>query len=270
MAFLSDITLGQYYEADSFVHRLDPRNKFITCLISMSCLLIIKNLIILFVLAIFILLSTKAAKLPPKLVIKNIRPFIWLLLLTFFINLFWSEGKLLWQVPLLNISIYSDGIIRGLLYSLRLMILIVLAALLTLTTSPIDLTDALDKLTSPGKKLGLPTHELTMMITLALRFIPTLLQEAERIKKAQISRGASFEGNLIKKIKSVIPMIIPLFLAAFRRADELALAMDSRCYTGGEGRTCFTRLAFKRNDYFVLIGSLILGSGFILIEYIIL
>lgn len=268
MTFIDDITLGQYYDAESFVHHLDPRNKFLTCLLAMSCLLIIDNLILLLILAAFILLIVKAAKIPFSLVVRNIRAFIWLFLLTFFINLFWSEeGRFLWQVPVLNISIYSEGIIDGFLYTLRLMVLIILAALLTLTTSPIDLTDALDKLFSPGKKLGLPTHELTMMITLAMRFIPTLLQEAERIKKAQISRGASFEGNLIKKIKSVIPLILPLFISAFRRADELALAMDSRCYAGGDGRSCFKELKFKRGDYFVLSGSLIICIGFILINY---
>ena len=151
MPLLNDITLGQYYDADSFVHRLDPRNKFFACLIGMSCLLITNKLMLLLVLALFLFLIIKLSKIPVSLVARNLRPFIWLFLLTFVLNLFWAEGRLLWRVPVLGISIYSEGLAWGVLYSLRLMTLIILAALLTLTTSPIDLTDALDKLTSPGK-----------------------------------------------------------------------------------------------------------------------
>jgi energy-coupling factor transport system permease protein len=134
----------------------------------------------------------------------------------------------------------------------RLVLLIILAALLTLTTSPIELTDALEKMFGPLKKLKVPTHEIVMMLTLSLRFIPTLLEEAQRLKNAQVSRGASFDGHLIQRIKSIVPLILPLFISAFRRADDLALAMDSRCYTGGEGRSSFRRLKFATADYAVL------------------
>jgi energy-coupling factor transport system permease protein len=141
----------------------------------------------------------------------------------------------------------------GLIYSVRLVLLIILAALLTLTTSPIELTDALEKMLGPLKRFKVPTHEIVMMLTLSLRFIPTLLEEALRLKNAQMSRGATFDGNLVQRIKSVVPLILPLFISAFRRADDLALAMDSRCYTGGDGRSSFRKLKFKTADYFVLI-----------------
>ena len=258
MAFLSDITLGQYYPIESFVHRLDPRTKIFTILITMTVLVAthsIAKLVITFILLIYVI---KIANLPLNLVLRNIRPFIWLFLITIIFHLFFYNGgtKLL-ILPFVNIEITQQGLIGVIIYSFRLAELILFASLLTLTTSPIEITDALDRILLPLKKLGLPTHEFTLMMTLSLRFIPTLISEADKLKKAQISRGATFEGNLIKRIKSVISLILPLFISVFRRADELALAMDSRCYVGGKDRTSFKQLSFCLNDYLIMVGSVL-------------
>ncbi|OQX86429.1 hypothetical protein B6D60_06350 [candidate division KSB1 bacterium 4484_87] len=156
-------------------------------------------------------------------------------------------------VPLWGWEITRQGLSSGIIYSVRLAEFVLFAALLTLTTSPIEMTDALDRMLAPLKKIGLPTHEFVLMMTLALRFIPILLEEADRIQKAQMSRGATFEGNLIQRIKSVIPLLIPLFISVFRRADDLALAMDARCYVGGKNRTSYKILTMKRMDVIALV-----------------
>jgi energy-coupling factor transport system permease protein len=178
--------------------------------------------------------------------------------ITLIFHLFLSdEGTELTTIPMLDLKITKQGLHGGIMYSVRLAELVLMASLLTLTTSPVEITDALDRFLNPLKKLGLPTHEFTLMMTLSLRFIPTLILEADKLRKAQISRGANFEGNFMQRIKSVIPLILPLFISVFRRADELAMAMDARCYTGGKNRTSFKILAFTRNDIFVFCFSLI-------------
>ena len=252
MTMLNDITLGQYYPSDSFIHRLDPRTKIMSLFFLMSGLLISFDPLILLGFICIIMLALASSRLPMALVFKNIRPFIWLFLLTVLVHLFWTRGQVIAHLPLLNIPITREGLYLGVIYSVRLALLIILAALLTLSTSPIELTDALEKLLRPLKRVKAPTHEIVMMLTLSLRFIPTLLDEAQRLKNAQASRGASFDGHIVKRIKSIIPLVIPLFIAAFRRADDLAAAMDSRCYTGGNGRTSFKRLRFQFADYVVL------------------
>jgi energy-coupling factor transport system permease protein len=255
MTILNDITLGQYYPSDSFVHRLDPRTKIISLFFLMSGLLISFEPFVLFGFVIIILLALAFSRLPLGLVFKNIRPFIWLFLLTVVVHLFWTRGHAIAQIPIFGLEITKEGLQLGLIYSVRLALLIILAAMLTLSTSPIELTDALEKLLAPLNRVKAPTHEIVMMLTLSLRFIPTLLEEAQRLKNAQTSRGASFDGHIIKRIRSIIPLVIPLFIAAFRRADDLAAAMDSRCYIGGEGRTSFKRLKFSRADYVILTSS---------------
>ncbi len=257
MAFLTDISLGQYFPGDSIIHRLDPRTKLIAISCLMTALLVSFKPIVLAGFAVLLVLIITGSRLPVALVLRNIRPFIWLFFLTIFVHLFWTEGNVLYTIPVLNLDITANGLELGLVYSNRLVLLIILPALLTLTTSPIELTDALEKMLGPLKRLKIPTHEIVMMLTLSLRFIPTLLEEAQRLKNAQMSRGAIFDGNLVQRIKSVVPLILPLFISAFRRADDLALAMDSRCYAGGEGRTSFRRLEFKTADYLVLIFMLI-------------
>lgn len=252
MTMLNDITLGQYFPCDSFIHRLDPRTKIIALFFLMSGLLITFEPYVLLGFVVVILLALAVSHLPLTVVLRNIRPFIWLFLLTILVHLFWTRGSVFARLPVFGLSLTWEGLELGLVYSLRLALLIVLAAMLTLSTSPIELTDALEKMLAPLKRLKAPTHEIVMMLTLALRFIPTLLEEAQRLKNAQSSRGASFEGNIVKRIKSIVPLVVPLFIAAFRRADDLAAAMDSRCYTGGDGRTSFKRLQFRGADYVVL------------------
>ncbi len=255
MAFFNDITLGQYYPCESFIHRLDPRTKLICMMILMTALMLSHEPILLGVFAIFSTVIIILSRIPVRFVLRNLRPFVWLFGITLFFHLFWTSGRILARIPIIDAEITYEGLHVGLTYSARLGLLIILAAALTLTTSPIEMTDALERLFAPLKRFRVPTHEIVMMLTLSLRFIPTLMEEAQRLKNAQISRGASFNGTLLQRIRSIIPLILPLFISAFRRADELALAMDSRCYIGGEGRTSFSRLKFGKSDYLVFLVS---------------
>ncbi len=258
MAFVSDITLGQYFPGDSFVHQLDPRTKLLSVLLLMTALLVSKNLWIILFFILLLVVITVFSKIPFSLVFKNLKPFFWLFILTMIVHLFWTPGKPLFELKSLHLSLTYEGFMLGLQYSIRLAVLIVLAALLTLSTLPIELTDALDKLFRPLKKIGLPSHEIVMMLTLSLRFIPTLIEETQRLKNAQMSRGASYEGSIMDRAKNIVPLIIPLFISAFRRADDLALAMDSRCYHGGDSRSSYTVLSFKYADYITLSACLVL------------
>ncbi len=252
MAFFNDITLGQYYPGDSFIHRLDPRSKMIVTMVLMSSLLLTFRPLLMILVALILLVAVLASGIPISLILKNMRPLLWLFAFTIIIHLFWTSGRVLWQVPVIHATITYEGMKMGIVYTLRLGLLIVIAALLTLSTSPIELTDGLEKLGAPLKRLRLPVHEMALMLALSLRFIPTLMEEAQRIRNAQLSRGAAFSGTLVNKIRGLVPMMIPLFVSAFRRADELALAMDARCYTGGDGRSSYIRLQFRLADYIVL------------------
>ncbi|HNR66795.1 MAG TPA: energy-coupling factor transporter transmembrane component T [bacterium] len=258
MAFLNDITLGHYWPGDSIVHNLDPRSKLLGLLGVMTTLLMVLNPIMLMAYALFSLFVVRLAKLPAALVFRNVRPFLWLFLITIAIHLFWTPGRSLFQVPVVNLNATHEGLAFGILYSIRLALLVIYAALLTLTTSPMELMDGLERLLNPLKRLRVPTHEIVLMLSLSLRFIPTLLEEAQRLKNAQLSRGASFDGSLFKRIQSVIPLVLPLFVSAFRRADDLALAMDARCYSGGEGRTTYKILRLGIVDWIVLLMALAL------------
>jgi energy-coupling factor transport system permease protein len=188
------------------------------------------------------------SRLPVNLVLRNIRPFLWLFTLTIIIHLVWTSGRILYHIPILNLDITYEGLQLGLRYTARLVLFILLATILTLSTSPIEMMDALERMGRPLQRWHVPVHELTLMLSLSLRFVPTLMEEAMRIRNAQLSRGAHFEGSLVKRIRSLVPMLLPLFISAFRRADELAYAMDARGYTGGDGRTCFTVLKFRLAD----------------------
>ncbi|MDZ7316275.1 MAG: energy-coupling factor transporter transmembrane protein EcfT [candidate division KSB1 bacterium] len=255
MALLSDISLGQYCPRDSFIHRLDPRTKLLSVLFLMTALLFSFRFPVLMAFFAVILAAVWGSRLPAALVLRNLRPFLWLFLLTIAVHLFWTPGRVIARLPIIQAKISEEGLRTGLFYTIRLALLIVAAALLTLTTSPVELTDGLERLFKPLKRFRVPVHEIVMMLTLALRFIPTLLEEAQRIRNAQMSRGVSFEGSLVQRIRNTLPLILPLFFSAFRRADELAMAMDARCYTGGDGRTSYTRLAFRFADYAVLLFS---------------
>jgi energy-coupling factor transport system permease protein len=265
MAFFNDISLGQYYPCNSYIHRLDPRTKLAAMMLVMTSLLLAHKLAALCVFATLLLVTIALSRIPWQFVFRNLRPFVWLFGLTLLFHVFWTPGRIITRIPVIGIEITYEGLVMGTTYSIRLGLLIIFAAILTLTTSPIEMTDAMEKLFAPLKRLRLPTHEIVMMLTLSLRFIPTLMEEAQRLKNAQISRGATFGGSMLQRIRSIIPLVLPLFISAFRRADELAMAMDSRCYVGGEGRTSYTRLKFKQADYFILIFSVSLLCGSILI-----
>jgi energy-coupling factor transport system permease protein len=220
-------------------------------LISLEPLLLIG-----FLLLVFIIVAV--SQIPFSLVLRNLRPFVLLFFITVLIHIIWTAGEVIYRVPIFGLEISREGIRLGLIYSFRLALLILIAAIMTLATSPIELTDALERLISPLKRLKVPTHEIVMMLTLSLRFIPTLMEEAQRIKNAQVSRGAIYSGSILNRLKGVIPLILPLFVSAFRRADELAWAMDSRCYIGGKDRTSYKELRFRTVDYLVLTFSVVL------------
>ena len=243
---LKDITIGQYYPGQSFLHRLDPRTKLICLFFYMISLFIVKELKSFSYLLVFSAVIIALSGVPLKTLFKGLKPMWILLLLTLILNFFMTpDGRTLWQWRFLRIT--DTGVLRGIFMALRLILLLNVTALLTLTTTPILLTDGLERIM---KRCFIPmAHELAMMMTIALRFIPTLIEETERIMKAQIARGADFErGGLITKAKSLVPLLIPLFVSAFRRADDLAMAMEARCYRGGEGRTRLRQLKYRRGD----------------------
>ncbi len=253
---LRDITIGQYYSVPSVIHKMDPRFKIIGSILYLVSLFLINQLFAYTAVIIFIGLVIKLSKVPLSFILKGLKPVFMLILFAFVINVFFTTGEGDALIKAGFIKIYPEGIERAFFMAIRLVLLIVGTSVLTLTTSPIELTDGIEYLLSPFKKIGMPAHELAMMMTIALRFIPTLLEETDKIMKAQMARGADFEsGNLMNRAKALIPLLVPLFISAFRRADELAMAMEARCYKGGEGRTRMKVLKFTRLD---LIGSLVL------------
>lgn len=258
---IKDITIGQYVPGESFIHKLDPRVKILLSLIYIINLFIINNFEgYIFVLA-FTLAAILSSKVPFKYIYKGLKPILIILLITAFINIFMTTGNSgeapLWQLGFLKI--YKAGLILAAFMIIRLVFLVIGTSLLTLTTSPIELTDGIEKLLSPFRKIGLPAHELAMMMTIALRFIPTLIDETDKIMKAQMARGADFEsGNIFRRSKSLIPLLVPLFVSSFRRADELAIAMEARCYRGGDGRTRMKILKMSSRDVMAAIIVVIL------------
>ena len=252
---LRDITIGQYYSVPSCIHRLDPRFKIIASMMYLTSLFLISKMasygIVIFFIGIILFLS----KVPFSFVLRGLKPIFMLILFAFLLNVLLTPGEAIFKWGIINISI--EGFERAVFMALRLILLIVGTSLLTLTTSPIELTDGIEYLLNPFKRIGVPAHELAMMMTIALRFIPTLLEETDKIMKAQMARGADFEsGNLLNRAKALIPLLVPLFISAFRRADELAMAMEARCYRGGEGRTRMKVLKLTKNDF---LGALIIG-----------
>lgn len=264
---LRDITLGQYYPADSVVHRLDPRVKILISLAFMAVVFCINSFFgYLFVLA-FGILAVKLSKIPFGYMAKGVKPLLFFIVFTAAINLFLTGGKTVWSFGFLKIT--EEGIFYASFMVVRIVFLVLGTSLLTYTTSPIRLTDGIESLLKPFSKIGLPSHELAMMMSIALRFIPTLLEETDKIIKAQTARGADFEsGNPIKRTKALIPLLIPLFISSFRRADELATAMECRCYHGGENRTKLKELRLEKRDaaavlVFVVFSILAVGSGMV-------
>lgn len=251
-----DITIGQYFPGESIVHRFDPRLKIITMIFFIISLFFINTFIPYIFVAIYLLIIIKIANLPLKVVLKGLKPLRWILLITFVINIFFLPGEPLLKLGFLTIS--KEGLKTACLMAIRLMFLVLGTSLLTYTTSPIELTDGIEALLKPMKKIGVPSHEIAMMMTIALRFIPTLIEETDKIMKAQMARGADFEsGNIIKRSKNLVPLLVPLFVNSFRRADELATAMEARCYRGGVGRTKMKVLVLEKYDYAIFLGNIV-------------
>jgi len=245
---LKDITLGQYFPGNSPVHRLDPRTKLIMLVAYIVALFLAKSWITYTLMLVFLVLTVKISTIPPKSIIRGMKPLVLILVFTGVLNLFFTtDGKVL--VDFWVITITTGGLQRAIFMVARILMLISGTFLLTYTTSPIALTDGLEALLNPLKVIKVPVHELAMMMCIALRFIPTLIEETDKIMCAQKARGADFEtGSLIDRAKALIPILVPLFISAFRRADELATAMECRCYQGGEGRTKMKLLRYHRND----------------------
>lgn len=245
---LTDIKIGQYFPADSPLHRLDARCKVISLLCLIIGIFIFDTQLDYVIWSAFVLVLMYISKIPLKMFFSAIKPLIWIIAFTFLLHLFSGSGTVIAHVGMFNIT--WEGLANGTFICLRLFLLMFAASLLTFTTPPLVMSDALESLMKPLKKLGVPAHELAMMMTIALRFIPTLLEETDKIMKAQKSRGADFAtGSIFKRMKAIMPVLIPLFVSAFRRADELAMAMEARCYHGGIGRTRLKKLEFKRDDY---------------------
>ena len=247
---IRDITLGQYYPADSILHKLDPRVKLVTTIVFLIALFVADDWVGYLVATVFLVAVIKLSKVPFHFMVKGLKAIFFILLITMFFNLFLTPGDVM-LVQIWKLKITDKGLHTAIFMAIRLIYLILGSSVMTLTTTPNDLTDGLEKLMSPLKKLHVPVHEVAMMMSIALRFIPILLEETDKIMKAQIARGADFEhGNLIQKAKNLVPLLVPLFISAFRRANDLAMAMEARCYRGGEGRTKMKPLVYARRDYY--------------------
>lgn len=244
---LTDMTLGQYYPGNSFLHKMDPRAKILCTMIFICAIFLANNPWSYLVVTLFTALCISLSGVPFRLIVKAVRPLWVILVFTLVIHLLTTPGTEIFRLG--PVKITEEGVRNGVFMTLRLVFLIAFSSLLTYTTSPIVLTDGIEALLIPFRRFGVPAHELAMMMTIALRFIPTLLEETDRIMKAQSSRGADFTaGNIWQKAKSMVPLLVPLFISAFRRADDLATAMEARCYRGGEGRTKMHRLVYTGND----------------------
>lgn len=245
---LKDITLGQYYPGDSIIHKLDPRTKLVGTLAFIISLFLFRSFVGYVAATLFLVAVIRASKVPFRFMVRGLKSIMVLLMITMVFNLFLTPGTpvlYLWKL-----KITQEGILQALFIAIRLIYLILGSTVMTLTTTPNHLTDGMEKGLSPLKKLHVPVHEVAMMMSIALRFIPILMEETDKIMKAQMARGADFEsGGLIQKAKSLVPLLVPLFISAFRRANDLAMAMEARGYRGGEGRTKMKPLIYRRRDY---------------------
>lgn len=258
---LRDITIGQYYQTESVIHKLDPRVKIGGTLIYIISLFLFENVWGYLLAALFLGLVIKLSHVPFRFMVRGMRAILFLLLLTLVFNLFLTPGEAL--VTFWKLKITKEGVVMAVRMALRLSFLIIGSSIMTLTTTPNNLTDGMEKMMGPLKIFKVPVHEVAMMMSIALRFIPILMEETDKIMKAQIARGADFEsGGLIKRAKSLVPLLVPLFISAFRRANDLAMAMEARCYRGGEGRTKMKPLVYKRRDYlaYLVIASYLAGK----------
>ncbi len=258
---IRDITLGQYYPIDSVLHRMDPRTKLFGTMVFITSLFLANSIFAYAAATVFLVLAIQLSKVPFKFVVRGLKAIVFLLLISVSFNLFLTPGRVLFQFGFLKIT--EEGIQLSGFMALRLIYLVIGSSIMTLTTTPNQLTDGLEKSLGFLNRLSVPIHEVSMMMSIALRFIPILVEETDKIMKAQMARGADFEkGNLIQKAKSMVPLLVPLFISAFRRATDLAMAMEARCYHGGEGRSKMKPLKYERRDrlaylvyliYFVII-----------------
>lgn len=249
---LRDITLGQYYQADSVIHRLDPRVKLGTTILFIISLFMFDGFWGYLVAALFLTIVIKLSKVPFKFMVKGMKSIVFLLSITIIFNLFLTPGEPI--VHIWKLTITREGLRLAILLAIRLGFLIIGSSVMTLTTTPNQLTDGLEKMLRPLNKIKVPVHEIAMMMSIALRFIPILMEETDKIMKAQLARCADFDsGNLIKKAKSLVPLLVPLFISAFRRANDLAMAMEARCYRGGDHRTKMKPLHYEKRDYIAYV-----------------
>ena len=263
---LNNIQLGRYYPGDSFLHLMDTRVKIVLLILYLALVFAIKDWLAYGILTASVFSLIIVSRTSLKMMLSSLKPILWLIIFMMVVHFVSTPGEILWKKYIIIVTV--EGVERGLYYSLRLVLLILISTLLTFTTSPLKLTDAIEALLSPLKKIGVPVHEFALMVTIALRFIPTLIEETDKIMKAQMSRGADFRtGNILTRLKALIPIMVPLFLAAFRRADELALAMEARCYHGGEGRTQLKKLSVTGIDYAAVAGFILLTTVVISREF---
>ncbi|MBQ7087635.1 MAG: energy-coupling factor transporter transmembrane protein EcfT [Clostridia bacterium] len=249
---IKDITLGQFFPGNTYMHKLDPRVKLVICFAFIIVLFVTEGIIPYALAALFIVLGVKVSKTNPKMLLKSLKPIMFLVLFTSILNIFYVEGEVL--VSFWILSITKEGLLTAFYMTSRIVMLVCATSLLMYTTSPIALTDALEHLLAPLNKIKFPVHEFSMMMTIAMRFIPTLIEETDKIMAAQKARGADFEsGNIFARAKALIPILVPLFVSSFRRADELATAMECRLYQGGTGRTRLNVLKLTKNDYVFMV-----------------
>lgn len=256
---MDSIIIGKYVPGQSLIHRMDARAKLLLIFAFVFIVFFANNLFTYLVLGIFTITIVTLTKLPIRFLVKGLKPVLWIILFTFVLHLFVTkEGELLFQLGF--ISIYEEGLKQGIFISLRFLYLILMTTILTLTTTPIEITDGMESLLGPFKKIGLPVHELALMMSISLRFIPTLMEETDKILKAQMARGVDFTSGPIKdRFKAVVPLLVPLFISAFKRAEELATAMEARGYKGGEGRTKLRQLQWAGLDTIMMIMLVALG-----------
>lgn len=265
---IKNITLGQYLPGTSIIHRADPRTKIIMTLLFMIILFIVNSLWALLLAFAFVAAAFIISGISFKYAIRGMRPVLYIIIFTVVLNMFFTDGNVLLKIG--PVKITEEGLVLAAVVSIRVFLLIASASIMTYTTTPITLTDGIEKLMNPLKKIKFPVHEMAMMMTIALRFIPTLIDETDKIMKAQASRGADIgSGNLLQRAKSFIPVLIPLFVSSFRRADDLAIAMEARCYRGSKGRTSMRILKFAKIDVAILGVFCIICAGILVIHYMI-
>ena len=264
---IKDITIGQYFATDSIIHKLDPRVKVTFVFLYIIAIFLISKLWVYAPVLVFLIAIIKISKIKPNFVFKGVKPLLPIILLTFILNVLMTPGEVVWKWKIFTVT--KAGLNLGFFMAFRLIFLVLGTSLLTLTTSPIELTDAMEKMLHPFAKFGFPAHQFAMMMTIALRFIPTLFEETDKTMKAQMARGADFEsGNIIKRAKNLVPLLVPLFINALKIAGELAVAMEARCYRGGEGRTRLNELSYQKRD-FIAYGVIILLFILIIVSRII-